>query len=230
MRPMIPDDRVNPRVNFKQAVEALPENIKNEIKAEVWFAQKFARGADCRTAMEQYPGLDQDAVASIHLYTNETILYHVMNEKLRSKERDSRDFKRHFYPYIRLLLDALKILAVAKKGKKQVNRGVTKNLVKEYPKYYQEEGSILWWQFSSCTMKIKALEDPNFLGTTGPRTIFQIHTSFGADISEFSAISSEAEHLLPPGTPLKIDSILNCGGGLTIIQCSDDEDAPNLLG
>ena len=34
--------------------------------------------------------------------------------------------------------------------------------------------------------KIKALENPMFLGTTGERTIFQIMTRHGADIGNFS--------------------------------------------
>ena len=34
--------------------------------------------------------------------------------------------------------------------------------------------------------KIKALENPMFLGTTGDRTIFQIMTRHGADIGSFS--------------------------------------------
>ena len=34
--------------------------------------------------------------------------------------------------------------------------------------------------------KIKALENPMFLGTTGERTIFQIMTRHGADIGSFS--------------------------------------------
>ena len=41
--------------------------------------------------------------------------------------------------------------------------------------------------------KIKALENPMFLGTTGERTIFQIMTRHGADIGSFSV---RPDHLL----------------------------------
>ena len=42
--------------------------------------------------------------------------------------------------------------------------------------------------------KIKALENPMFLGTSGDRTIFQIMTRHGADIGSFSVRSLATQH------------------------------------
>merc|ERR1711918_338668 len=53
---------------------------------------------------------------------------------------------------------------------------------------------------------------------SGDRTIFQIATKRGVDITAFSSIQSEAELLLPPGMALEIVGCLDAGHGLTIIQ------------
>ena len=68
------------------------------------------------------------------------------------------------------------------------------------PAAYLEGESVVWWQFSSCTSQISVLSNPQFLGSTGDRTIFQILTSKGVDVSAFSSTSGEAEILLPAGT------------------------------
>jgi hypothetical protein len=92
------------------------------------------------------------------------------------------------------------------------------------------------------------LQNPMFLGSTGDRTIFQIMTRRGIDISPFSAVRSsprracesaltespqvegEAELLLPAGIALKITGVLpKDASGLTIITCEDDDDAPTLI-
>ena len=95
----------------------------------------------------------------------------------------------------------------------------------------------------------KAVQNPMFLGSTGDRTIFQIMTRRGIDISPFSAVrrarsgaarstrivmrrqvEGEAELLLPAGIALKITGVLpKDASGLTIITCEDDTDAPALI-
>ena len=94
-----------------------------------------------------------------------------------------------------------------------------------------------------------AVQNPMFLGSAGDRTIFQIMTRRGIDISPFSAVRSaprrahgecaltdspqvegEAELLLPAGIALKITGVLpKDASGLTIITCEDDTDAPALI-
>ena len=95
-----------------------------------------------------------------------------------------------------------------------------------------------------------------FLGPDDDRTIFQILTRRGIDISPFSAVplagcaargarmpargvrtrrgipqvEGEVELLLPAGIALKITGVLpKDASGLTIITCEDDDDAPALI-
>ena len=98
------------------------------------------------------------------------------------------------------------------------------------------------------------MQNPQFLGSTGDRTIFQIMTRRGIDIEPFSAVrravrptadlwrccvrlcadtlqfEGEAELLLPAGIALKITGVLpKDASGQTIITCEDDDDAPALI-
>ena len=124
-----------------------------------------------------------------------------------------------YFPYARLLYEGYRALCCTGKPR-MLNRGVKKDLVGASPDAYAEDESLLWWSFSSTTKqapcppfrspfastlrlpcplltftmperrKIKALENPMFLGTSGDRTIFQIMTRHGADIGSFSVCSS----------------------------------------
>ena len=110
------------------------------------------------------------------------------------------------------------------------NRGVPLDLVSRYPDEYAKDNNITWWQFSSTTTNIAALENPAFLGKTGDRTIFQIMTKHGIDITPFSAMPGEAELLLPPGICLLVTGVLaKDASGLTIITCEDNTDAPPMV-
>jgi hypothetical protein len=75
---------------------------------------------------------------------------------------------------------------------------------------------------------MQVLKNQTFLGTVGPRTIFQISTTQGADISLFSSMAEE-EVLLPPATVLRVIGTLDLGHGLTMVQCEDDTEAPCLM-
>ena len=74
------------------------------------------------------------------------------------------------------------------------------------------------------------LSTPEFLGLSGDRTIFNIHTARGVDVAPFSAVRREHEVLLPAGCALRITGVLpKSTDGLTMINCEDDPDAPPLL-
>ena len=89
---------------------------------------------------------------------------------------------------------------------------------------------MIFWAFTSTTSKISVLKSPAFLGSSGPRTMFQILTWAAVDVSRFSAIGGEAEWLIPQGTALCITDILHKdASGLTVVTCEDDPDAPKLL-
>ena len=79
-----------------------------------------------------------------------------------------------YFPYLRLLLTALDAVKRASGDDKlMLNRGVKLDLVSTYPDAYKEDGLMVWWPFSSCTRKVKVLDNEMFLGTSGNRTLFQ---------------------------------------------------------
>ena len=130
-----------------------------------------------------------------------------------------------------LLVGALALLKKTQVSEKQmVNRGVPLDLVGQHPDDYAVEETIVWWQFTSTTSNISVLSTPQFLGTSGDRTIFQIMTSLGVDVTDYSAVKGESELLLPPAVALRITGVLpKSSDGLTIVTCEDDPDAPPLL-
>ncbi|CAK9061953.1 unnamed protein product [Durusdinium trenchii] len=69
-----------------------------------------------------------------------------------------------------------------------------------------------------------------FLALKGPRTKWLLHLrpNFHAvSIKEFSLFPGEYEILLPPNMEFKVKSILDCGHGLTEVQCEQlEEDDP----
>ena len=93
---------------------------------------------------------------------------------------------------------------------------------------YERDKRFVWWSFSSTTAVIESVK--HYFGGEGKgQTIFQIDSSKGADVSGFSVYGSdEAELLLPPGTVLCSLGVMK-SGNTTIIQCKDDESAPQLV-
>ena len=83
--------------------------------------------------------LSQDEIAAIHLYTQETPLYRVLNDRLRSEKRE---LLVPFFPYLKLLLRAMYKLPVIKCS---VYRGVTKDLSKSFV----SGESYIWWGLTS---------------------------------------------------------------------------------
>ena len=130
-------------------------------------------------------GMDNDRAMAIYLYTVESPLYSKLNDALRGEDRSI--LKEHLFPYLRILLEAFACFPRSSTPL-TVNRGVKLDLASMYPDEYAEDNSFVWFALSSCTRTIAVLK--NFLGTTGPRTIFQITTQKAIDISVYSAIVS----------------------------------------
>jgi len=93
--------------------------------------------------------LSQDEIAAIHLYTQETPLYRVLNDRLRSEKRE---LLVPFFPYLKLLLRAIFKLPVIKCP---VYRGVTKDLSKNFV----SGKSYIWWGLTSTAAKIEVRFD-----------------------------------------------------------------------
>jgi len=160
-------------------------------------------------------GLDADEAGALCLYTEESELYPTLNSLLRDRDRKKL---LSFFPYLLLLLTARDKLppfvGTVWRGVKGVD------LRDKYPKGTE----LYWWAFSSTTKELETLNNPQFLGTSGTRTVFNIQVERGCDIVRYSAFqgeASEAEVLLFPGTKLRVVSAMDMGGGLFMVQLQE---------
>ena len=164
--------------------------------------------------------LTRDMAAAIYIYTIESPFYMHLNAMLR---KNDRTHLKPFFPYLRLLLTGLRRLP---KEERVVYRGVRLDLSDEYSVVGKQ---VVWWSLSSTTERFETLSDPQFLGTTGERTIFTIKTASARDISMFSAMSTEHELLLLPGTSFKIRGVLQDGNELTKVALEEETEAADLI-
>jgi hypothetical protein len=75
-----------------------------------------------------------------------------------------------------------------------------------------------WWALNSCTLSLKILESPIYLGKQGTRTLFSIETQSGRRIRSHSYFKHEEEILLLPGTFFQVISHLSPADNLHIIH------------
>merc|ERR1712159_320721 len=96
-----------------------------------------------------------------------------------------------YFPYLRLLHQALdKVRQHQRSGtskvvKCTVLRGARADLVAERPLDYEEGNSMFWCGVSSCTTDTETMKQ--FLGDSGDRTLFVIHTEQAVDVQRLSA-------------------------------------------
>ncbi|CAF4631533.1 unnamed protein product, partial [Rotaria sp. Silwood2] len=187
----------------------------NDLRRFVWIAKRNTRSpAD---------GLSHDESAAIHLYTMEwtpsgNSLYAILNRTLRASNRSQLTMK-PWFKYLKLFLTALaKLPALSSSSQSRIVwRGVKLNISELYVK----DSYITWWSFSSCTKSLSLLESNMYLGQTGDRTIFNIETINGKDISSRSYFSQEGEVLLMPGTYMTVVSKLKPAPNLYMIQLKE---------
>ena len=197
-----------PIVSLEETVEPLV-SILPEI-------QDYAFVAKQRVKPIPDDGLTKDESASIILYSmewepHEECLYHALNTTLRSEDR--RKLK-PWFSYLKLVLTALARLP---SFPRTVYRGVKLDLSQEYLR----GKTFIWWGFSSCTAAIEVLENDQFLGTTGERTLFTIECESGKDISGHSYYKSEKEILLIAARQFIVESTLRPAPGLHMIQLKE---------
>jgi len=132
----------------------------------------------------------------IHLYTQESPFYKILNERLRNRDRK---LLTSFFPILKLMITGLQKLPPVIKT---VYRGTNLNLNDKYTK--KQGKSEVWWSFGSTTDTISVIKE--FLGN-GDRTMFIISTQTARDINRYSAISKEKELLLLPGTFLVVNAL-----------------------
>ncbi|CAF4303697.1 unnamed protein product, partial [Rotaria sp. Silwood2] len=191
-------------VSLKEAVLELRELV-NEVDARVWTATNR-----CRNPADK---LTQDESAAIVLYTidwdpDHPSLYSILNRTLRLEDRRKLV---PWFSYLKLFLTALfKLPSI----RCTVWRGVLGDLRSQY----KQGDNVTWWAFSSCTITINVLESSQYLGTSGPRTLFAIDCLNGKDIKRHSYYAQEEEILLLPCTHFEVISHLSSMENLYIIH------------
>ena len=196
-----------PLVSLEEAVEPLVD-IVPKIKRNVFVVKQ--------NCTEPEDGLSTDESAAIMLYTYESMphdhsLYVILNATLREEKRQK------LIPWFRYLRLVLTALARLPSERHFVNRGVKEDLRAQYP----AGKTFIWWGFSSCTSNVGVLENEQFFGKTGTRTLFQIVCHTGKNIKNHSFLPTEDEILLLPARQFVVKGSLDSGNELHIIQLEE---------
>ena len=205
-----------PLVSLEEAVEPLV-NIVHDIKN---------RAAWAKWKCQDPPAdkLTKDQSAAIILYSMQwepydKCLYFALNATLRDENRNKL---KPWFSYLKLFLTALSRLP---SNHRPIYRGIARDLRKDY----QKGQTILWWSFSSCTLSMKVVNNEQFLGSEGARTLFTIESSSGKDIRRHSAFRNEDEVLLPAARQFQVVSCMPQGDGLNIVQLREIESPIHLI-
>ena len=202
----------------KKSLVTLEEAIE-PIVSLVPDVQQMAHVAKTRCADSPADGLSVDESASIMLYTmewypQEACLYYVLNDTLRSENRQKLI---PWFLFLKLILTAFERLPAS--NRPVVYRGVRQDMTKQY----STGKTMIWWGFSSCVDNMGVLSNEQFLGLSGTRTLFTIETTSGKNIQRLSYFENENEILLPPGRQFEVVSCLKQSGDLYMIQLRETE-------
>ncbi len=85
-------------------------------------------------------------------------------------------------------------------------RGLAKSL-SQLPQKFEKGKSVVWWAVTSTASHVSVLENPQFMGKTGPRCLFTVSAVGARDIQRYSAMGS-SEHGRGGGA----DHRAACGG------------------
>ena len=213
MRPLPPlrgfEDE--PLVSFEEATKPLI-GLVEEIEHMVYNIQ--------RIKIRSENGLTVDESSSIALYSmdwspREKSFYMNLNKTLRDPKRES--LLPPWLKFLRLFFTGLSKLPST--GHRTIFRGVKLDLRSQYKKGER----IVWWGFSSCTKTLDVLENKEFVGTSGTRTLFNIECDTGKNIRAHSFYPDEDEILLLPGRKFQVMGSLDMGNQLTMIQLTEVE-------
>lgn len=169
-------------------------------------------------------------VAVVHVYTQETELYHCMNGALGGwgkPDPDGLQGLTHYTGIIKLLFNALEKLPPM--SGEEVFRGVRNVKLNVLLKGKGVGDIVIWGAFTSTSVDAGTLHDPTFFGFEpglGERVIFHIRNETGVRIQELSekgclfgyTDEDEEEVLLKPGSRFVIDSITSLSEEITQVQ------------
>ena len=196
-------------ISLEEATDPLISIVQN-IKQMVEYAIQHAKGMTDSLPLDQRASI---ALYSLGWLPKESAFYYVLNSVLRSPDRDNTITP--WLDFLNLFMTALNALSSI--DHRIVYRGVNSYLRKDYP----IDSTITFGGFSSCTLKIGVLENSEFFGKSGARTLFAIETSTGKDIHKFSFHPEEEEVLLLDGQKLKVVGHWGIDDGVTIIQMKE---------
>ena len=159
-------------------------------------------------------GLTIDESSSIALYSmewnpEENSFYFILNETLRAPNRQT--LLPPWFRFLRLFFTGLSKLPSAN------HRIIYRSVKMDLRDQYKEGECIVWWGFSSCTN----LENEEFVGKSGTRTLFAIQSDTGKNIREHSFYPDEDEILLLPGREFEVVSSAYMGNKLTMIHLKE---------
>ena len=191
-------------VPLKDAAMKL-RKLVDDVDSRVWTAVNR-----CKNPADK---LTQDESAAIVLYTIEwdpthPSLYLVLNQTLRLEDRRKLI---PWFPYLKLLLTGLFKLPA-------IHCTVWRGVIGDMRTYYKKDDTVTWWGFSSCTTAINVLQSSQYLGESGPRTLFAIECLNGKSIKRHSYFTEEEEVLLLPCTHLQVIGHLTSLENLYIIH------------
>lgn len=225
-------DERNPLLSIKQACRYLPQYVNYNLQTQVAMAIQKMREVEMKQKIAAVPGMTESGAAAIWMYTQDGPLYRDLNGRLQ--KQDWGYLENHYYPFMRILLTAMKSLQHGEY--QQLFHGVNDDVMSrpEEENMYESGKRFVWWSISSTTPDN---DDGNsfFRQERGVVTVFQIKSKQGADVSEFAYCvsgrrerSEKKEILLPPGTVLKSLGVVRTADGV-VVQCEDDESAPQLI-
>lgn len=196
-------------ISLEEATDPLI-SIVQKVKQMVKLAMQHVQDIDDSLPLDQRASI---ALYSLAWSPKESAFYYVLNSVLRSPDRDKTITP--WLPFLELFMTALNALPSI--DNQIVYRGVNSDLRKDYA----IDSPTVLWGFSSCTLNIGVLENAEFFGTSGSRTLFLIETSTGKDIHKFSFYPDEQEILLLDGQKLEVVGHWGTDDGLTTIQMKE---------
>jgi hypothetical protein len=151
----------------------------------------------------------ESEIAALCLYTSHSDFYRVLNAALRMPKRDNLT---PFVDIIWLILSAISKCPLYTSSD-TLYRGVKADLTKELV----IDKVVTWHSFTSCSTGLNTLNEPQFLGQSGHRSIFNIRmtTTRARDISTLSLFPGEKEVVFPPNTRFRVIDCVALGNDLT---------------
>ena len=85
--------------------------------------------------------------------------------------------------------------------------------------------TVIWYNFASCTTDGNVAQGHQFLGSSGPRTVFAVSINNGKDISKYSSYHGEKEVMVVAGTSFKVQNSMEMAGsnGCVMINLSEQK-------